>query len=144
LSKREYQIAKLLKIMKEEELKNKSLKYHFYKEIGFIQETDKNILNDKTHKQLVEEEVTNMKNFSKRIYQNIGKSGNYEKVKKEKIIEEDKRNNTTRNILFSISFLYLISFFYLTQQKNNKKQNLEKQKKQKNLENNFIYFKNRS
>ncbi len=64
MNKREYQIQLLMQNIKEQEIKNKSIKLAFYKKMGVIKE--ENVTNSKTHEELIKESIYRIKN--KRIF----------------------------------------------------------------------------
>jgi len=120
MSKREYQIHLFFKTLKEEQIKNNSVSYKFYKKVGMIKEE---LNTEKNYEELVKEQVGRIKNKQK-IEDEIKKN---EKLEKEK---EDNENLRTKRMLYYLLIVYMIVFvFVLYKRHENNRKMLEEEKK---------------
>lgn len=125
MSKREYNIQMFMKAVNEEQIKNKSISYQFYKSMGMINDADK-VEKDKTYEDLVEEEVKKFKNkqtFKEEL-----------KMEEKKDKEEEEINTlATMKLIYYIGAIYAVSVIIIFYMKyKNKKQIKKDQEEIKN------------
>ncbi len=108
MTKREYNIRQFMNALQEEEKKNKSISYQFYKSIGVINEDE--LKTQKSYDELVKDQINKIKNkFTVK----------FEEKKKEKIIkdESDKEDKSIRNLIYGVFAIYVIAMGYILYQK---------------------------
>jgi curved DNA-binding protein CbpA len=104
MTKREYQIRQFLNAVQEEQKKNKSISYQFYKSIGLVNE--EKLKSNKSYDQLVKDEINKIKNKFK-INEEI-------KIEEKKMKEEsDKEDKSLIHLVYSLFILYVIVICYV-------------------------------
>ncbi len=121
MTKREHNINLLFKAIQEEKMKNKSISHRFYKATGIVngnnEEGDK-----KTYKEMVAEEIGNIKNKKEAIK---------EEERKEKM-EGEKQVSSMRKIVVIVFGGYLLStilFFWMKNKRDKMSRESEKEMK---------------